>query len=196
MYCTKSGGCPASVLMNDGYFIGNLYHLIRPIYSSKCAYNYEIGLLSISKIKTKKPCGRMDIPGAAFLEMTVKWYNKVEHSIRLNNFTDNDCSVTKSQKWQNSRVLDKVIYLFMKMNIVQKYREISLFCHIISFWPSNTMYPDGGQPLSAQFGTVYSRMPQHSKLIILPNCRFYQYTLHTCMMTPLFLYSACRQRLK
>ena len=33
----------ATMLTNDSYFIGNLYHLI--IYSSKCAYNYEIGVL-------------------------------------------------------------------------------------------------------------------------------------------------------
>jgi len=31
----------ATMLMNDSYFMGNLYHLI--IYSSKCANNYEKG---------------------------------------------------------------------------------------------------------------------------------------------------------
>ena len=31
----------ATMLTNDSYFMGNLYHLI--IYSSKCAYNYEKG---------------------------------------------------------------------------------------------------------------------------------------------------------
>ena len=32
----------ATMLTNDSYFIGNLYHLI--IYSSKCAYSYEKGI--------------------------------------------------------------------------------------------------------------------------------------------------------
>jgi len=31
----------ATMLMNDNYFMGILYHLI--IYSSKCAYSYEKG---------------------------------------------------------------------------------------------------------------------------------------------------------
>jgi len=35
------------MLTNDSYFIGNLYHLI--IYSSECAYNYEVGLLQLNE---------------------------------------------------------------------------------------------------------------------------------------------------
>jgi len=45
------------MLTNNSYFTGNLYHLI--IDSSKCAYNYEVGLLQATLNKSAGQVGQL-----------------------------------------------------------------------------------------------------------------------------------------
>ena len=56
----------ATMLTNDSYFMGNLYHLI--IYSSKCAYNYEKGWLWILTLHMQE---EEEVPSDCRLVLTV-----------------------------------------------------------------------------------------------------------------------------